>query len=91
MSIETRGVLSTGENPLLKQAGGASDSLFRDSDDDDDASMGMTPPTGAPRRAPNGGGRRALDRRDAMAALPELTGFPKLVGLAIGAPEFQRR
>jgi uncharacterized protein (DUF1800 family) len=91
VSTETRGVLLTGENPLLKQAGGASDSLFRDSDDDDDMSMRMTPPAGAPRRAPTGGGRRALERRDAMAALPELTGFPKLVGLAIGAPEFQRR
>jgi len=30
-------------------------------------------------------------QRSSMTTLPTLTGFPKLVGLAIGAPEFQRR
>lgn len=91
VSPETRGVLTTGENPLLQRAGGASDSLFRTDDDTDDASMAMTPPAGAARRPGNTDARRSPPRRDAMATLPELTGFPRLVGLAIGAPEFQRR
>jgi hypothetical protein len=53
VSPETRGVLVSGENPLLARA-----------------SMSST---------------AASERR------PDLVGFPKLVGLAIGAPEFQRR
>jgi uncharacterized protein (DUF1800 family) len=94
VSPETREVLLSGENPLLQRAGGASDSLFRA--DDDDAAAMMTPPPARGAGAAADGARRddrlaGRGRRDAMTALPELTGFPKLVGLAIGAPEFQRR
>lgn len=83
VSTETREVLSMGFNPLLDAAGGVSDSLFRP--DNDDAAGLMPPPTPAGNRRAGGG------RRDLMTSLPELTGFPKLLGLAIGAPEFQRR
>lgn len=103
VSPETRVVLETGENPLLQREGGASDSLFRAADADDAAMM--TPPAASPRaatRRPSAdplaadGSRRddrlaGRGRRDAMASLPDLTGFPRIVGLAIGAPEFQRR
>jgi uncharacterized protein (DUF1800 family) len=95
VSPDTRDVLLSGTNPLLAQAGAGADSLFAV----DDEAM-MTPPSGAAAR------RRVRDmtdpamtpaqarqgaRRNPMATLPALTGFPKLVGLAIGAPEFQRR
>jgi uncharacterized protein (DUF1800 family) len=79
VSPDTRDVLLSGDNPLLSRADAASDSLFATDDDD----TMMTPP---PAR-----GRGMGARRNAMATLPALTGFPKLVGLAIGAPEFQRR
>ncbi len=99
VSPDTRDVLLSGDNPLLTRAGGASDSLFASDDD----AMTTPPTTAARRRAANpdapgmtiaemrqaGVGRGA--RGNAMASLPALTGFPKLVGLAIGAPEFQRR
>ena len=103
VSTETRGVLETGENPLLQRAGGASDSLFRD-DDAMDARTMAAPATMTRNETRNetrnplamDGSRRddrlaGRGRRDAMAALPDLTGFPRIVGLAIGAPEFQRR
>jgi len=99
VSTETRGVLETGENPLLQRAGGASDSLFRDEDAMDARAM-AAPPTMTRNETRNplamDGSRRedrlaGRGRRDAMAALPDLTGFPRIVGLAIGAPEFQRR
>jgi uncharacterized protein (DUF1800 family) len=47
---------------------------------------------GAPPMTPAQIRQERQERQRANAAtLPELTGFPKLVGLAIGAPEFQRR
>ena len=95
VSPETRQVLVSGQNPLLQRAGGASDSLFRDSAADNDMSAsGVTPARRAELRDMAPQERRAAAqamRRDGMATLPELQGFPKLVGLAIGAPEFQRR
>ena len=74
VSADTRQVLLTGTNPFLQQHGGANDSLL--SADDDDATMlgGMT------------GG----DMGRARGFLPQLTGFAQIVGLALGAPEFQR-
>jgi uncharacterized protein (DUF1800 family) len=96
VSPETRQVLLTGTNPLLAQSGAGADSLFAT---DDDPDM-MTPPANARARlrtrnvdAPTmtPAEARQAARRNPMATLPALTGFPKLVGLAIGAPEFQRR
>ncbi len=99
ISADTRSILLSGENPLLARAPVGSDSIFR-ADADDDAnnmSNGMSM-SGTPANAarPNNGGSndgtpRRGGQRNTLAALPTLTGFPKLVGLAIGAPEFQRR
>lgn len=96
VSPDTRQVLLTGTNPLLSQAGAGADSLFAT---DDDPDM-MTPPANARARARTRNAdaptmtpaeARQAARRNPMATLPALAGFPKLVGLAIGAPEFQRR
>lgn len=78
VSTETRAILESGMNPLLARAPAASDSLFQMNTD----AVSNTDNSSRPRR----GGQR-----NTLGALRELTGFPKLVGLAIGAPEFQRR
>ncbi len=85
VSADTRAILTNGDNPLLSRAPAGSDSLFRDDDDMSAANNMMTPPPAQIRQ------ERQERRRANAATLPELTGFPKLVGLAIGAPEFQRR
>jgi uncharacterized protein (DUF1800 family) len=75
VSPETRAVLLSGNNPML------------------DAAPDAPPP---PDRAGGmgdmrGGGRGGRQGRGAMAPLPPLEGVPLIVGLALGAPEFQRR
>jgi len=96
VSPDTRQVLLSGTNPLLTKAGAGADSLFAT---DDDPDM-MAPPANARVRARTRNAdaptmtpaeARQAARRNPMATLPALAGFPKLVGLAIGAPEFQRR
>lgn len=77
VSADTRAVLLSGENPLLARAPAGSDSLFTTRDDD---SPPMSPAE-----------MRQQRQRGAAAPLPDLKGFPKLAGLAFGAPEFQRR
>jgi len=39
----------------------------------------------------NAGGRRAALQGRPIGNLPQLTGLPQIVGLALGSPEFQRR
>ncbi|MBL0938676.1 MAG: DUF1800 domain-containing protein [Gemmatimonadaceae bacterium] len=75
VSPDTRQVLLTGTNPFLQANASKSDSLIVD----DDSSM--TPPTQSmqPRRRAGNG---------ANATAP--TGLAQIVGLALGAPEFQR-
>ncbi len=101
VSADTRAILTSGNNPLLARAPAGSDSLFRT--DDTDTNMMTPPPARAnTRRAANTAAdatamtpaqirAERVGQRNALGTLPELTGFPKLVGLAIGAPEFQRR
>jgi len=75
VSQVTRDVLLTGENPFLKKA--QSDSL---------ANMGGAVASNAMERGRGGrGGYNALTRP------VNLSGLPLVVGLALGAPEFQRR
>ncbi|MHB1862476.1 MAG: DUF1800 domain-containing protein [Gemmatimonadaceae bacterium] len=75
VSQVTRDVLLTGENPFLKKA--QSDSL---------ANMGGAVASNAMERGRDGrGGYNALTRP------VNLAGLPLVVGLALGAPEFQRR
>jgi uncharacterized protein (DUF1800 family) len=102
-SPDTRAVLLSGENPLLKStsARAVADTMTRA---DDAMSGDMTMLPNAPRAA-----RRAQRRENdpaavareavkpgraqppAVGALPQLRGLAQIVGLALGAPEFQRR
>ena len=100
-SPDTREILLTGAHPMLAVA--PTDSAMRDMAgrdslavaalDPPDEMADVGPMTGAPmadgpmpRQARRGGGRGA-----GMRALPELTGLAQILGLALGAPEFQRR
>lgn len=75
VSQVTRDVLLTGENPFLKKA--QSDSL---------ANMG-----GAVASNAMDGGRSGRGGYNALTRPVNLAGLPLVVGLALGAPEFQRR
>ena len=91
---DTRQILLSGENPLAAKlaAGATPDSAAT-------AMASMTPPEAmggadVPMRgriapAKNGGARPALAR--SMGSQVQLNGLAQVVGLAIGAPEFQRR
>ena len=82
VSPDTRAVLVSGTNPLLSRA--AADSVATDSlttDDEEDRMMG--------RDRPRRGARDPLARRAPGSA--RLDGFAQIVGLALGAPEFQRK
>jgi uncharacterized protein (DUF1800 family) len=86
-SPDTRDILLRGENPMAARLGAASgDSTARaEPMMQPDA---MMPPNAA--SAPNGGPRRAA-ARGGLGQPVQLTGLAQIVGLAIGAPEFQRR
>jgi uncharacterized protein (DUF1800 family) len=76
-SPETREILASGNNPLMARA--TADSVMLDTD----------PPAGdgmVERARPGRGGRQGGFQR-----LPQLTGLPQVIGLALGSPEFQRR
>jgi uncharacterized protein (DUF1800 family) len=81
VSPDTRQILVSGENPLMARFAGAVDSV---------AMSAM--PDMAPEMSPPG----SDGQRRRMAARPlgppiQLAGLAQVVGLAIGAPEFQRR
>ena len=94
VSPDTRAVLVSGEHPLL--ANGAGGNAIQDmSSPDSDAAMSGQEMAGggaAARVRPNrnGGARRAALQGRGFANLPQLTGLPQIVGLALGSPEFQR-
>ena len=106
VSSDTRQVLLTGTNPFLQSHGGASDSLLM-ADADDTPMMGGAAGGMAARerraaRAPVAQQQQAAGREairptrgttltQSIGTLPQLTGFAQIVGLALGAPEFQRR
>ena len=89
VSVETREVLMSGENPMLARAGSAND--INGMAVIDSGSM-MTAGRAA-RQAAKGPAVKGLPR----APIPgfgrpvDLQGLPQVVGLALGAPEFQRR
>ena len=76
VSPETREMLMSGENPFASRASG---------DTAAGASIG-----GAPMTRPAGGPGRNQPGRMDMSAV-RLTGLDHIIGLALGAPEFQRR
>ena len=76
-SVETRAILQAGVNPLLKDCG----LLIAD--------CGSAPPES---ESLNDEMLRSGPRpRDPLARTRELDGLPEIIGLALGAPEFQRR
>jgi uncharacterized protein (DUF1800 family) len=89
VSSETRQVLMSGENPMLKN--GAANDVNGMVSTDDFAAMGR----GAKPTAQDNGGKGFPRGRGAQ--IPgfgrpvDLKGLPQVVGLALGAPEFQRR
>jgi uncharacterized protein (DUF1800 family) len=81
VSAETRQILMSGENPLLAAL---------------PADSALVEPADAEAREMDGardgrGARRGMGRARPFGAPPELTGLAQVVGLALGAPEFQRR
>ena len=102
-SPDTRAVLVRGENPLLKsdRARAAADGAMADAPAMDDA-MDDTADARARRQARRDAGvTAAAAAREAVrpgraqpafaAPLPRLDPFAQIVGLALGAPEFQRK
>ena len=79
VSSDTREVLITGRNPFLAARGGADALTALDDADSTDAPEPMTPAMRPQRRG------RVADPAGAS------TGLAHIVGLALGAPEFQRR
>jgi uncharacterized protein (DUF1800 family) len=82
-SPDTRQILLDGENPLVAKLAGAADTTTMT-----DPTAEMTPMRDAP-PAKNGQPRPAMLR--GLGQPVQLSGLPQVVGLAIGAPEFQRR
>jgi uncharacterized protein (DUF1800 family) len=87
VSTETRQVLMTGENPMLSKAA---------NDANPDSNLPMMDGRGLARQSAKDAGGKGFPRGRG-AALPgfgrpvDLKGVSQVVGLALGAPEFQRR
>ena len=97
VSPDTRAVLVSGEQPLLANGAGGNaihDMSPRDTAGNDSVMSGQEMADGgaAARVRPIqiGGARRAALQGRGFANLPQLTGLPQIVGLALGSPEFQR-
>jgi len=86
-SPDTRDVLLKGENPMVARLGSANGDVTPAANAPMEPDM-MAMQDAAP--AANGGPRR-LAARGGLGQPVQLTGLAQMVGLAIGAPEFQRR
>jgi uncharacterized protein (DUF1800 family) len=106
VSTDTRQVLLTGTNPFLEARGTGVDSLSMDDTDDDAMMMGDAAASArrnarAARRPleqqQKAAGKEAVKPTkgatltQAIGTLPPAQGLAQIVGLALGAPEFQRR
>ena len=91
VSPDTRAVLLSGENPLMKNGTGEMQVADTDMTADEPAmDMDRARGKGAKAKGARGGaGANPLGR--AGAPLPQVTGLAQVVGLALGSPEFQRR
>ncbi len=92
-SPDTRKILLSGVNPLATSAG--ADSLTAP-DSSQAAMIAMEPPMmpdpgNANRPLARGALRGGAMRRDPLGRPAELQGLAQVIGLALGAPEFQRR
>jgi uncharacterized protein (DUF1800 family) len=104
VSPDTRAVLLSGEHPLLAM-GGPADSATDATDATDATPMSGDASAGAPTMATDavtnagaqaarpdqGGVGRQAGGRGGLGTIPPLQGLAQVVGLALGAPEFQRR
>jgi uncharacterized protein (DUF1800 family) len=94
VSAETRQVLVSGENPMLATGGGGVANDANGMATMDSSSVTMGGGRGAARQAAKG---EKDGKGFPRAQLPgfgrpvDLKGLPQVVGLALGAPEFQRR
>lgn len=87
ISTETRSILMSGDNPMLRTAPSA-DSLSGE------AAMSTDDEMALPQRAGQRVGKKGISRANAPSPLSrpvELQGLAQVVGLALGSPEFQRR
>jgi uncharacterized protein (DUF1800 family) len=93
VSTETRQVLMTGENPMLSKTAAAAAAA---NDANPDSNLPMMDGRGLPPQTAKDAGGKGFPRGRG-AALPgfgrpvDLKGVSQVVGLALGAPEFQRR
>ena len=99
VSPDTRAVLVSGEHPMLANGAGAnaiqdmspSDAVSSDGSGGQDMMDGANGGNAARARAnQNPSGRRAALQGRGFANIPQLSGLPQIVGLALGSPEFQR-
>jgi uncharacterized protein (DUF1800 family) len=99
VSPDTRAVLLSGEHPMLANGAGAKGiQNMAPADTSADAEMaseamtdGTNGQSAAPaRRKQNQGGKGGALQGRGFANIPQLSGLPQIVGLALGSPEFQR-
>lgn len=88
VSPDTRQILMEGENPLAKKLSATADTTDAMAADPS-MQMATDPPRRAARPTKDGGARPAVTR--GLGRPVQLNGLAQVVGLAIGAPEFQRR
>jgi len=92
VSPDTRAVLVSGEHPLLANGAPKEVRDMSPGDSGDDSAMmdSGNGQNGRPPRQKNGGGKAAALQGRGLGNIPQLTGLPQIVGLALGSPEFQR-
>ncbi len=99
VSPDTRAVLLSGEHPMLANGAGANGiqnmapaGTTADTDISGEAMADGANGQNAARarRNQNQGGKRGALQGRGFANIPQLTGLPQIVGLALGSPEFQR-
>ena len=91
-SPDTRAVLLSGEHPMLANGAGATGMQDMSGGE---GNSGMTETVmdesgDRPRKNQNAGGKKAAMQGRGLGNIPQLSGLPQIVGLALGSPEFQR-
>jgi uncharacterized protein (DUF1800 family) len=95
VSPDTRAILTSGDHPLLSAMGSAPSVARAGGGGEPSAAIGEPPSDGMTAVAGAGGDMVDAQRRRRVrgegSQLPALQGLAQVVGLALGAPEFQRR
>jgi hypothetical protein len=98
VSRDTRAVLLSGEHPMLANGAGATGiQNMAPAESTPDSEMsggamadGANGQNAARPRKQNAGGKAGALQGRGFGNIPQLTGLPQIVGLALGSPEFQR-